>query len=150
MTRPQMVWRNTCTINIAQLTQMKNNLFTLALSVFILSGTLAHNAVAQNNDNLVAMNDEKAKTPNGARTAAGSTFIEISWDRISKDAIINFSENLVGRKFHLIDQNDEIFLSKKIYSLGMGIDLEALEPGNYYIVCKPKNSPAITSMFVVE
>lgn len=107
-------------------------------------------ATAQNDGEVLAMNDDKKAAPNGSRATDGSTFIEISWDRISKDAVINFSPNLVGRKFHIIDQNDEIFLSKKIFSLGMGIDLEALTPGNYYIVSKPRNSPALTSMFVVE
>jgi len=129
---------------------MKRILYTLVLSVFALFGAATESASAQNNSDLMAMNDDKNEAPNGSRASDGTSFIEISWDRISKDAIVNFSDNLVGRKFHLIDQQDQIFLSKKIYSLGMGIDLEALEPGNYYIVSKPRNSPAITSMFVVE
>ncbi len=129
---------------------MKKTIYTLILSVFAFGGMLAQDVAAQNNDTLMAMNDEKTEKPNGSRATDGSTFIDISWDRISRDAIINFSQNLIGRKFHLIDQHDEIFLSKKIFSSGMGIDLEALAPGSYFIVSKPRNSPAITSMFVVE
>ena len=129
---------------------MKRTFFTLVFSLFTLVGLVAQNANDHSGADLMAMNDDKNETPNGSRAAAGNTFIEISWDRISKDAIINFSPNLMGRKFHIIDEQDEIFLSKKISASGMGIDLLALEPGNYYIVSKPRNSPAITNMFVVE
>lgn len=134
----------------AQSSQMKNSLFTLLLGAFTLTGLLAQNVNAQTDDTLMALHDDKNESPNGSRATDGNTFIEISWDRISKDAIINFSPDLMGRKFHIIDQADEIFLSKKISASGMGIDLHALSPGNYYIVSKPRNSPAITNMFIVE
>jgi|GEM_PF-2068955 len=122
-------------------------LFTAVFTLFCLD---THAQQTEPANDLLALSDNNATEKKEEKSTPKPTgsFISISSDHISNDTFLSFSDDLIGRKFHLIDSNDDIFLTKRIISVGMGIDMDALDPGQYFVVSKSKSGVISTSFLV--